>query len=136
MHNDNISSLRAALDDVWNNAKADLVSRYYHDDFVGHYPEPWGVNGAEALRTEVQELSVTFPDFHEEIHELIAADDKVIARYTITGTQAADFGEQRSSGKGFSVMSVDIYRFSDGKVAEHWTGMDFLTMYRQLGWSL
>jgi len=135
MNNDNISRLRAAIEDVWNGGRADLAARYYHGDFIGHYPEPFAVHGVDSLREEVSALISSFPDFHEEIDDVMAIDDKVIARYTISGTQVATFGDQRSNGKRFSVMSIDIYRFSHGKVAEHWTGMDFHTMYKQLGWN-
>ncbi len=136
MPDDNVSGLSAALEDVWNGGKIDLIGNYYHDDFQGHFPEPFVIHGAAELAEVVTSLKTSFPDFHEVVLETIAAEDKVIARYTISGTQQADFQGQQSQGKRFEVASIDIYRFSDGKVAEQWGVMDFHSMYRQLGWTV
>ena len=120
MSGNNNDALNAALEDVWNGGKVELISSYYHDDFQGHFTEPFAIHGASELAKVVTSLKTSFPDFHEVVEEMIAADDKVIARYTISGTQQADFQGQRSQGKRFEVPSIDIYRFADGKVAEQW----------------
>ena len=38
-----------------------------------------------------------------------------------------------SSGKHFTIPVIDIMRFGDGKVLEHWSVIDRLGMMQQLG---
>ena len=78
---------------------------------------------------------VSFPDFHEAIHDFIRDGDQVAARLTLTGTQVADYQGFRSLGKRFEIDSIDIYRFADDRIIEQWGVMDIAAMRSQLGWS-
>jgi predicted ester cyclase len=45
-----------------------------------------------------------FPDYHEEVHELIAEGDRVVVHLTISGTQQGQWGPCRLPGSAPSSM--------------------------------
>ncbi len=126
--------LERALEDVWNLGKEEMIERYYHRDYVGHFSPPESLIGHEGVRRGLLEIREAFPDFYEECHDLIGEGDKIVARITLSGTQRAPFLGNPSSGKRFEIATLDIYRFLDNKIIEQWGVMDVMTMASQLGW--
>jgi len=75
-----------------------------------------------------------FPDLHFTIEDQIAEGDKVAVRWTLRGTQKADYQGHPASGKPMTVTGVSIFRIADGKIQEIRVNMDRLGMMGQLGW--
>jgi predicted ester cyclase len=78
------------------------------------------------------------PDLRIELEDLIAEGDKVVARWTASGTHKgatkhAWFGSVKGTGKGLNVTGITILRFENGRVAETWGLTDELGAARQLG---
>jgi len=67
------------------------------------------------------------------VEDMIAEGDKVVARYVAHGTPQGDFMGIPATGKAFTMTAIDILRFEDGKIAEHWIESDQLGMLQQLG---
>jgi len=122
------------LFDMWNTCNLDLVEELYAADYVADY-RPYAPlrYGHEAIRGMVQRAHVAFSDFHEELEELIAEGDKVVVRFTITGTQTGQWGPLPPTGKPVRFEEIVILRFVDGKVAEQRGLPDNLAALRQLG---
>jgi predicted ester cyclase len=133
---DLVEIVRTGVEEVYCNGRIDLMDMYYQPDLVLHAPHPFNTTGLGPFREIVGVLLQSFPDFHEELIDAGQVGDSVLAHWVITGTQQGDYPGQRNTGRSFRVYSIDKYRFKDGKIAEHWTGMDFLSMYRQLEWTL
>ena len=75
-----------------------------------------------------------FPDLRMDPAEIIASEDKAVARVIASGTQTGEFMGMPPSGKRIEVQLIDIMRFDDaGSVCEHWGVMDMLSMLQQLG---
>lgn len=66
----------------------------------------------------MQRAQVAFPDYHEELEEMIAEGDKLVMRLTITGTQLGRWGPLPLTGKPVRFEEIVILRFVDGKVVE------------------
>ena len=76
----------------------------------------------------------SFPDLQVKTEDLIAEDDKVVERWTISGSfNGASFFGAPPNGKKFSVSGVSIYRIANGRIVEHWGEMDNLDLMQQLG---
>ena len=91
---------------------------------------PSGLEGAKAVH---QKTLVGMPDFHTEIQDLIAEDDKVVARVIMTGTHTGDFYGIPATGKCVEFSGMFIARIVDGKIVEHWGEEDALSLLQQLG---
>ncbi len=71
------------------------------------------------------------PDYQMVIEDLIAEDDKVVVRYTETGTLEKNVLGLEASGKSYEVPGIEIYRFVDGKITEIWMARDTLAVGMQ-----
>jgi predicted ester cyclase len=76
---------------------------------------------------------VAFPDYHVELEEMVAEGDKVVVRFTITGTQLGQWGPLPPTGKRVRFEEIVFLRFVDGRVAELRGLPDNLAALRQLG---
>jgi steroid delta-isomerase-like uncharacterized protein len=107
----------------------DLVSA----DFVNHDAPPDAPSGPAGLRQVVTMLRTAFPDLHQEIDEVIAEGDRVVARTTMRGTHTGPFMGIPPTGRRFEQQQIHIFRFANGKTVEHRAVRDDLGMLQQLG---
>ena len=92
-----------------------------------------GGDGPEGAKNTIKYLRGAFPDFHITIDEVVAVGDKVWARQRGGGTNLGSFAGHPPTGiKAFTEV-MDICRFDDGKIVEHWGVPDQLGMMLQLG---
>ena len=94
---------------------------------------PSGLDGAKAVH---QKTLVGMPDFRTEIQDLIAENDKVVARVLMTGTHTGDFYGIPATGKHVEFTGVFIVRIVNGKIVEHWGEEDSYSLLLQLGLKL
>lgn len=85
------------------------------------------------VKKGIQSLHKAFPDFSLTIEDLVVNDDKVWGRMTGRGTHKNQFGPLFPTGKRFEITVIDIARFKDGKLIEHWGVPDKLALMEQLG---
>ena len=78
-------------------------------------------------------LFVAFPDIQFTLDDLLAARDKVVARFTARGTQTGEFQGIPATGRAAAVSGIAIYRLADGKIVEQWLEYDQLGLLQQLG---
>lgn len=64
---------------------------------------------------------------------MIAEGEKVVVRWTATGTHKGELFGIPVTGKRIKVVGVDIFRVEDGKLKELWLSWDQMGMMRQLG---
>ncbi|MGD8538806.1 MAG: ester cyclase, partial [Candidatus Aminicenantes bacterium] len=80
-------------------------------------PEPISLDGIiEAFKMEFQ----GFPnDYNFKIHELIAKGDKVIGRFTVTGTHEGEYYGIPATGNKIEFGVIDIFHIKEGKIVEN-----------------
>jgi predicted ester cyclase len=122
------------LFEVWNTGDVDQIDELYAPEYVADY-RPYAPlrTGHAAIKAMVLGARTTFPDYHEELEELIAEGDKVVVRLTITGTQKGPWGPIPPTGKQLRYEEILILRFADGKVVHQRGIVDNLHALRQLG---
>src|SRR5262245_56373703 len=130
----NKAVVRRLFDDVWNTGSLDRIEEFYSPDFLADY-RPYAPlrHGHAAIKGMVQRAHAAFPDYHEELEEMIAEGDKVVVRLTITGTQLGQWGPLPATGKPVRFEEIVILRFVNGKVVEQRGLPDNLAALRQLG---
>lgn len=87
----------------------------------------------EGVKKAINSLHKAFPDFSLKIEDIIIDSDKVWGRMTGRGTHINQFGPLPPTGKQFEITVIDIMRFRDGKLIEHWGVPDRLALMEQLG---
>jgi len=108
----------------------DLVA----DDFVEHDEVTGLPPTKEGTLDFFRSLLVAFPDWRMDIEDLIASEDKTVARVKATATHQGEFMGVPPTGTRVEVQLIDIMRFDDtGLVSEHWGVADMLSLMQQLG---
>lgn len=133
MSTQNKELVREITEVVWNRRGLDRIAEFYALDFVGDY-RPYALReGHEGIRAMVEGAWTAFPDYHEEVHELIAEGDRVVLHLTISGTQQGQWGPLPPTGKRVQFDEIVILQIRDGKVLRQRGVVDNLSALRQLG---
>lgn len=104
------------------------------DDFVEHDVVTGLPPTKEGTLGFFEALLVSFPDWRMDVEDLIASEDKAVARVRATATHKGEFAGVPPTDKRVEVELIDIMRFNDaGLICEHWGVADMLSLMQQLG---
>ena len=120
------------IEEGFSKGDVTVFDNYTSRDFVenqyGFFPP-----NVEGLKKAIYGLHKAFSDFSMVIEDLVAYDDKVWGRMIARGIQKGQFGPMPPTGKRIEITVIDIMRFKDGKLIEHWGVPDRLAAMEQLG---
>ena len=109
-----------------------VIDELVSAQFVQHASLPTGP-GRAGLKDFFGQLRSAFPDFNFTLEELIAEGDKVAIRMTGRYTHKGEFMGVAPTGKAVVLLKMDMMRFVNGKIVEHWDAADRLGLLQQLG---
>jgi predicted ester cyclase len=118
--------------ELWSRGNLALVEACYADDFVGHFPG-CVARGHEGIRSQVISHRATFPDWREEVLDVIVEGDNVVTRFRSSGTDRGGFQRNRPTGRKVSITEVCIFRVRGRKISEQWVYPDIVALQSQLG---
>ncbi|MEU4287204.1 ester cyclase [Kribbella sp. NPDC026596] len=129
----NKAVVRDFIDGLFTKGDPSAVDTYLAEDFINHDP-PFGVTpDREGMRMAGGMMRVAFPDWHSELHALIAEGDLVVERFTAAGTQEGEVLGVAPTRKEVSLPGINIFRLRDGQIVERWGRLDELAFLKQLG---
>jgi steroid delta-isomerase-like uncharacterized protein len=129
--NNKVTALRW-YESVFNSGKLELIEELFADNFLDHDPSN-PLPGYGGLRMLVSTYRGAFPDLHLSIEDIITEGDKIVTRFTGRGTHKGPLLGMPPTGRKVTITAIDILRFEDGKIVEHWGNQDLLGMMQQLG---
>ncbi len=119
-------------------ASKSLVRRYYQEvlnqhnvarldelvtaDFTSHLANGEPID-LPAYRQAVLRSLAAMPDLVVRIDDQIAEGDKVVTRWTATGTPQVPFAGIQP-GRAVTVTAIHIHRIEYGRLAEHWEAIN------------
>jgi steroid delta-isomerase-like uncharacterized protein len=121
--------------DLWFSGKTEGIEEIVAENFKSNIPMP-GVSstGIQQLKDMIAISSAAFTDNKTEDMHMIADGDRVVVHYRWKGVNTGPMGEgMPATNKSIDVHTVDVLRFENGKVAEHWGYMEEFKMMEQLG---
>jgi steroid delta-isomerase-like uncharacterized protein len=130
---ENVVVIARFLEEVINQGRLGQADELVAADFVELDPLPGQKQGREGLKEVIGMLRSAFPDIHWAVDETVASGDKVVTRFTWTGTHQGTFLGIPATGRSVSVKGVVIDRLVAGKMADSRILMDTFTMMQQLG---
>jgi ketosteroid isomerase-like protein len=114
--------VRRLVDEILNGGRLDVIDELYAPSLA---PE---------AREWIAPFQMSFPDMRMEIVDLIAEDDKVVGRFTCSGTHLGEWLGHAPTGRRFEAIDeVSIFRFREGRIVDVWSLEDNLTRLEQLG---
>ncbi len=123
---------RILIENGFGKGNVSVFDMYASPDFVEHQNGFIPPN-TEGVKKAIDSLHSAFPDFSMSIEDLAMDGDKVWGRMTAQGTHRGQFGPLPPTGKKFEIAVIDIMRFKDGQLIEHWGVPDRLALMEQLG---
>lgn len=117
---------------MWSKGNLDVADELYGADFVCHFIGGTEWKGIKGLKSEVASHRIPFPDWSEKVDDTIAEGDRVVIRFTSTGTQRSESAGIAPSGKKVTFHEAAIYRLAAGKIVEQWGFPDSQSLMQQL----
>jgi steroid delta-isomerase-like uncharacterized protein len=74
-----------------------------------------------------------FPDFHADIHCQLADGDRVTTYRTYHGTHEGPFLGVAPTHRKIHFEAVDVMRVQHGKITDHWSVGNLLSLMQQIG---
>jgi len=135
MSEKNKTVLRRYVEEIWNEGRFDQFDEYIAHDLAGHIVAEGGPQtlDPETMQQRIVAVRRAFPDFSLVADDEMAVDDKVIARWTMSGTHQGEFLGIPATGRKAAWTGISIFRLNGDKIVEFWTQMDAVGLMRQLG---
>lgn len=130
------AKLVQSLHALWNAGDLEKVPSVYSPAFQAHMPKGWKIevpSGWEGARYLITRIRTAFPDWHEEVQDMICDGNKVVTRYISTGTHLGPLDTFGETGRKIRIDEISIYCVHEGLVAEQWCLTDDLALAYQLG---
>jgi predicted ester cyclase len=91
------------------------------------------LDSLEACKEHATMTLSAFPDRCLTADDMIVDGDKIVTRWTWSGTHKGEFQGIAPTGKRVTVTGITISQIEDGKVVEEWEEVDRLGLMQQLG---
>lgn len=131
---DNINAARRLLVQGFGDGDLALVDEFVSPEFIEHQNGVQG-RGPEAVKAMIGALHASFTGVHVVIQAIVAVGDDVWVRSRTHGENTLSLMTLPATGRSIDIDAMDVMRFRDGKVVEHWGVADRLGMMQQLGLS-
>ncbi len=117
--------------ECWNKRDFSVIAELL-SDCTYHSPATGDIRG-EAYKKLFTSLLNAFPDGRFTVSDEVAEGDKVVTRWSFTGTHKGQLMGMAPTGKQVAMTGISITRILDGKIVEAWEEWDSLGMMQQLG---
>jgi steroid delta-isomerase-like uncharacterized protein len=124
--------VRRFFEEFCNGRREDVADEIVAADYVSHGPQAPPAEGPGGVKSRVSVYQDSL-DGHWDVHEIFSAGDRVVARWTGSGTHLGELMGIAPTGKPISVEAISVFRIADGKIAEEWTVWDALGLLQQVG---
>ena len=106
---------------VINGRDLDAVEEFFVDERM-----------VEGVRSGCFRYFEAFPDLHVALDDLIAEDDRVFLRSTLTGTHDGEYKGIPATGRHVATECAEIFRVADSRFIGYWCLTNVAGLMRQL----
>jgi predicted ester cyclase len=129
----NIAVVRHFIDGAVNAGDTSVIAETWDEEMTWNGGSLGTFRGRDAY-TAFMRANVTgaFEGMHLTIHDVVAHEDKVVLRFTNSGTNVGSFMGRPPTNRRAEWLGIGIYTLRDGRISEGWFAEDILDMLRQL----
>jgi predicted ester cyclase len=121
MSEENKAVVRRLVEEVINQGKLELADQLFLPEFAPMAKQAFGT------------FRAAFPDWREDIVELVAEGNRVAGHFKCTGTHQGEFMGFSPTGKQMEVDEVYFLTIEGGKIVAFFGADDNLSRLQQLG---
>jgi ketosteroid isomerase-like protein len=126
------ATLRAFYE-PFSGSSPEIYDRILTETWTRH-PSPPNIGaGPGPYKPFITQLRQASPDLRIEIQDILIEGQKGAVRSVLSAVHTASLFGFAPTGKPFRIMTIDVHRFEDGKIAETWHVEDWLDAMRQSG---
>ena len=129
---ENKAIIMRLFDEVFSQGNMEVIDELVAEDVSGQDAAIDETRTIDDVRRVVVLFRTAFPDASYTIHDLIAEGDRVVARWSLTGTHRGTYLDVSPTEKRVILKGILIYRLEDEKIVEYWGEIDHLGLMRQL----
>jgi predicted ester cyclase len=133
---ENREKTRRVLEEAFGQGKLEVVDEVLDPNFVCWDPnsESGEIRGADTIKGEIEYFRNAIPDLTYTVEDQVAEGDKVVTRYTASGTHQGEFFGVAPTGNRIEMSGIQMDRFDEsGKLVEEWPEYDLLGAMKQMG---
>src|SRR5215469_500622 len=128
----NTVAVQDFLDAAWNQGDTSVIEHAVAEHHAEHEPDGDEI-GRGHLTETILAYRTAFPDLRMSVEDQIADGDRVVTRWTASGTHLGELNGIPATGRAAHVSGVFIHWIADGPITESWTMFDQMGLLLQLG---
>ena len=129
----NVAVVRRFIDGAVNGGDLSVIAETWTEDVTWEGGSLGTFEGREAYTAFMSaNVEGAFEGMHVTIYDVIARDDKVVLRFTNSGTNVGPFLGRPATNRHAEWLGIGIYTVRDGRITEGWFAEDIAGMLMQL----
>lgn len=124
---------RRYIEEIASQGNLALIDELFSADSIWHGPSQPELRGPEARKQQFVSARGAFPDLQCTVDELVAEEDRVVVRWSATGTHQGEYWGAAPTGKRLSWSGTSTFRVAGGMITEEFIQFDALGFMQQLG---
>lgn len=129
----NREAVRIIFEEVWNKRGYDKLDGLVAWPAKLHFRNQEWTFTLDAVKAMVESWHSAFSNLHFEIGHLLAEDDTVAVRLTMSGKHDGTWEGIAATGNDIKFSEMMFFRFENGLIVEMWEDYDELGLLRQIG---
>lgn len=117
---------------MWNTWSEETMRAILTDDIDFRGSIGLQVTGHDGFLGYMQTIRDAFPDFHNHIEEIIATDDRAVARLTYSGTHRGVLFDRPATGRRIEYAGVAMFTMDGERISKVWVLGDLWGLMQQL----
>lgn len=131
MVSENELVVRRFFIEIWNTGDLAVADELVASEHQHHLGDEI-LRGPEGVKGAVTWLRAGFPDLTFTMDDVVSDGDRVVVRWTATGTHGGTIFDVPPTGRRVRWTGIDLIRLEDGKLVELWAEADGAGLMEQL----
>ena len=129
------SMVRKVYQEAYNKGNLSVLDDVIDANYVRHHPPMKKVEGLAAYRQFITDIRAGYSDFEIRIDDIMAEDNKTVARITLTGKHTGKIPTLQTppTGKTISMQGCIVTTWANDKIVEEWAYNDYMGLTQQFG---
>jgi predicted ester cyclase len=105
---------------------------YIAEDAVDHAGETGDITGLANIKAEMERMMGDMAEMKSDVIKALADDEYVMSWMKYSGSMKVDKMGMKA-GEKFETKAIEVTRYKDGKVVEHWSFMEPSEVMKMMG---
>lgn len=132
MSQQNEAVVRRLIEEGWNRGNLAVVDECLAGSYLQEGPLET-VRGPEGEKAQITKYRTAFPDCKLQIDEMMSSGDRVVIRFTYSGTHRAELDGIAPTGRSVKGQGIDVLHMVDGRIVKSFSQWNALGLMQQLG---